>query len=78
MFSLLLLVALTAIGMVLVMYGTIAENRWGINLSAVSCPSCKTRLPQIRKPNSLRQAMWGGYTCPACGTEIDKWGRLLA
>jgi hypothetical protein len=62
-------------GMVLVIYGTIAKNRWGINPDAVSCPRCNTPLPQVRKPQSLRQAMWGGGTCPACGLETDKWGR---
>lgn len=35
--------------MVLVIYRTVAENRWGINFSAVSCPCCKAPLPQIRK-----------------------------
>jgi len=65
------------VGMVLVAYGTSAKNRWGINLETVSCPCCKTLLPWVRKPQSLRQAMWGGYTCPSCGAEVDKWGRDL-
>jgi hypothetical protein len=26
----------------------------------------------------MRQALWGGSTCPSCGTEIDKWGRIAA
>jgi hypothetical protein len=64
-----------AAGMVLIVYGTIAKNRWGINLGPVSCPRCNTMLPQVRKPQSSRQAMWGGYTCPNCKTEADKWGR---
>ena len=68
---------LLAIGMVLVIYGTVAENRWGINFSAVSCPCCKATLHQMRKPRSLRQALWGGYTCAACGAEVDKWGRQI-
>ena len=28
-----------------------------------------------RDSRSLRQSMWGGWTCPNCGTEVDKWGR---
>lgn len=64
-----------AAGMVLVVYGTIAKNRWGINLSPVSCPRCNTTLPQVRKPQSSSQAMWGGYTCPNCEIEADKRGR---
>jgi hypothetical protein len=50
------------IGMVLVIYGTIARNRWGINTDQVFCPRCKTPLPQIRKPQTLQQALWGGGT----------------
>jgi disulfide bond formation protein DsbB len=61
--------------MVLVIFGTIAKNRWGINLDPVSCPSCNTQFPQIRQPQSTRQALWGGGTCSKCGTEVDKWGR---
>ena len=68
---------LAAVGLILVAYGTIAQNRWGINFSEVSCPVCKTPLSQVRKPRSLSQALWGGYTCMSCGTEIDKWGRQL-
>ena len=68
---------LVGIGMILVVYGTVAKNRWGVNLSEVSCPRCKATLHQARKPRTLRQAMWGGYTCPSCGTEVDKWGRKI-
>jgi len=64
-----------AIGMVLVVYGTVAKNRWGISLEEVSCPRCNKLLPKVRKPRSLREFMWGGWTCPNCGVEVDKWGR---
>jgi hypothetical protein len=64
-----------AVGMVLVVHGTIAKNRWGINLEEVSCPRCSKLLPKVRKPRSLRESMWGGCTCPNCGVEVDKWGR---
>jgi hypothetical protein len=63
---------------VLVIYGTVAKNRWGINLDPIrACPTCGTKQPTVRKPTSLRQALWGGSTCNACGTEWDKWGTLL-
>ena len=68
---------LLSVGVVLVVYGTVVKNRWGINLEAVSCPRCSTPLPKVRKPRSLRQAMWGGSSCPACGAEVDKWGREI-
>lgn len=55
-------------------HGTIAENRWGINLGSISCPRCTSPLSQVRTPRSFRQALWGGYICPACRAEVDKWG----
>jgi hypothetical protein len=73
--TLLVIFGLLGIGMVLVIFGTIAKNRWGINLDPVSCPSCNTPFPQIRQPQSMRQGLWGGGTCSKCGAEVDKWGR---
>jgi hypothetical protein len=74
MFLVVLFGVLTA-GMLLVVYGSIVKNRWGMNFNPVSCPRCKTELPSVRKPRTRNQALWGGWTCPSCGTEIDKWGR---
>jgi hypothetical protein len=65
------------VGVVLVIYGTIRNNRWGINLEPANCPRCKQSVPQVRKPVSLSQALWGGGTCQRCGCEIDKWGREI-
>lgn len=64
-------------GGLLIVYGTLAKTRWGINLSAVSCPRCHSPLPKQRQPTSRRQRLWGGWTCPACGVEVDKWGREI-
>jgi len=66
---------MVAVGLVAIIYGTLAKNRWGINLDKVSCPRCNTLLPEVRTPRSLRQTMWGGWTCPNCGVDVDKWGR---
>ncbi|MDI1243356.1 MAG: hypothetical protein PSX80_15690 [bacterium] len=41
------------------------------------CPSCRTRVPRYRTPASLRQALWGGWTCENCGTEMDRHGMEL-
>lgn len=38
------------------------------------CPECGTPVPQFRRPTSLRQALWGGWTCANCSTEMDRLG----
>lgn len=73
--ALLVLAGLIGLGLVLVAHGTVTRNRWGINVSPVSCPRCGTSLPQFRQARGLRQALWGGGTCANCGAEVDKWGR---
>ena len=75
-FSLAVLAAL-AVSVVLVVRGTIVKNRWGVNLRRVQCPNCATVVGRVRMPASGAQAMWGGYTCPTCKCELDKWGRLI-
>jgi hypothetical protein len=65
------------LGILLVGFGTVTKNRWGINLEPVNCPACGSPMPQVRQPKSLRQALWGGFTCGKCGCEMDKWGRLI-
>ncbi|MFV0531655.1 MAG: hypothetical protein ACK5MD_09515 [Flavobacteriales bacterium] len=46
----------------------------GINVNRVYCPKCNEKQPIIRKPKNQRQALYGGYTCKKCGTEMDKYG----
>jgi hypothetical protein len=46
-------------------------------LPAKRCPGCGAALPKVRLPWSLRQALRGGHTCPACGCEIDAWGHRI-
>jgi hypothetical protein len=41
------------------------------------CPKCKERLPRLRVPTSGRQFVHGGWTCPGCGTELDRLGRKI-
>jgi hypothetical protein len=71
------LLAVLILGMLLVAFGTIVKNKWGLNFAPVLCPRCGSSLPKERQPRSRRQRLWGGCTCPACGTEVDKWGREL-
>lgn len=53
------------------------EGRWGIDLKLIVCPRCGATAPAFRKPTSLRQFLWGGWTCNKCGCEIDKWGKEI-
>lgn len=53
------------------------DSKLGINLSRVHCPKCDERQEIIRKPASKEQALYGGYTCTNCGTEMDKFGTEL-
>lgn len=48
---------------------------WGINATRPVCPHCQTPAPRVRKPANRRQLLWGGWTCPHCGLEIDKYGK---
>lgn len=75
MLGLILVFVLLGGGLLVVLYGSIARNRWGINTDRVSCPRCKRPLPLLRYPQSVRHALWGGGTCQTCGIEVDKWGR---
>ena|ERR1700674_4911259 len=77
MFSLVAVLDLSGVGFLLVGYGPVARNRWGISIAAVSCPTCKTPFTRLPKSHSLKQSIWGGHTCPACATEVDKWGRQI-
>lgn len=62
-------------GVALVAYGTIAKNRWGLNVQKVNCPRCGQPMPVKREPVSRNQRLWGGWTCTTCGCDMDKWGR---
>lgn len=42
-----------------------------------NCPNCGTQQPAQRKPTSWRQALFGGWTCAKCGTEIDRHGHAI-
>jgi hypothetical protein len=41
------------------------------------CPDCGMQMPHFRKPASRKQALWGGWTCPQCGCEIDRRGKKV-
>ena len=51
-----------------------AGRKMGMNFTPdLKCPNCSARVPAVRRPKNLRQALWGGFTCSNCGKEYDKW-----
>jgi hypothetical protein len=48
-----------------------------INASG-GCPVCRADVPAFRTPTSVRQALWGGWTCENCGTELNRQGAELS
>jgi hypothetical protein len=69
--------SLLVCGVLLVAFGTVTKNRWGINFTPVNCPTCGSPMPRVGRPESLKQTLWGGGICRKCGCEMDKWGRLI-
>jgi hypothetical protein len=76
--AILIIVALGALG-VFISRQSRARGRWGLStLSGTKCPRCSTAMPMLRKPASLQETLWGGWTCPQCGCKIDKYGNERA
>lgn len=73
----LLFFSILLVGIVLVAHGTIVKNRWGINLEHPPCPQCKSANPIVRAPQTTEETLWGGWTCPACGCKVSKWGQKM-
>jgi cytochrome c biogenesis protein CcdA len=72
------MVTVMLMGAVLVGYGTLTRNRWGVNLQQINCPRCHAPVAKVRKPETRRERLWGGATCDKCGCEMDKWGTPIA
>jgi hypothetical protein len=61
-----------------VILGGIAATFGSVAVSnRLMCPACGTPQPKWRKPTSVRQMFFGGYTCPNCGTEMDRNGKAI-
>lgn len=76
--ALAIMFSIFTIGVGVVVFGTIQKKRFGINFARTNCPQCAASLPMIRRPLTVEQSTWGGWTCRNCGTEIDKWGRRMS
>jgi hypothetical protein len=51
---------------------------WTLLQKPKTCAECGAPAPKVRKPANRRQMLWGGWTCPECGTEMDRRGRKVA
>lgn len=40
------------------------------------CVNCGKKRPAFRVPKDLHEALWGGYTCSACGAKMKSNGEL--
>ncbi|MGZ3409291.1 MAG: hypothetical protein ACXWKC_15635 [Xanthobacteraceae bacterium] len=55
---------------------TKSRGRFGLGMiGGAACPRCGTAQSALRKPRSVNEMLWGGWTCPGCGCSIDKYGR---
>ncbi len=68
-YALVVISAVVVLFLVLIAYGAVKRKR----LSPPTCPDCGRELCLIRKPTSIKQVIWGGWTCPACGCHVDRW-----
>lgn len=59
-----------------VAWNTARRGRWGIRLGKLNCPRCLRRVPQTPGFLGLGR-FFGGGTCPACKTLVNKWGREI-
>ena len=59
-----------------IIVGTVAALFIVFLIPRKSCPSCSTPLPRFRRPISLHQAAFGGWTCNGCGAKVARDGTL--
>ena len=70
-------VVVATVGAVIIYSSIRRRGAWGINVKEVCCPRCGKEMPAVRKPSSLKQTMFGGWSCQHCGCEMDKWGHAV-
>lgn len=54
-------------------------TRMNIKLRSQPCPRCGQVLGE-KKPGArnMTQVIWGGWTCPECGCDVDRHGKERA
>lgn len=66
----------TSVATVAIIFMLAASMQKRVNAKG-GCPNCGMPVPMLRQPTSLRQALWGGWTCSNCATEMDRDGDEL-
>jgi ribosomal protein L37AE/L43A len=64
-------------GILVALVTGIARKIWERKSGQLQCPRCHSQPAVIRMQRSLREFMWGGWTCSTCGAKVDKRGREL-
>jgi hypothetical protein len=67
--SVLLVLFTCVIAFVVLLVAVLAPKR--------TCPECSHMLSRFRRPRSLMQALWGGWTCPECSTHVSRTGQKV-
>jgi len=52
-------------------------KRFFLNFKKTKCSQCGYIQEYFRIPKNWRQLLWGGYTCPKCNSELDKFGAVI-
>jgi hypothetical protein len=73
----LLLICAFILCVVLVVWGTVAQNAWGLNFRKLVCPRCIHTIPRGAGLVYIWRFFAGRAVCPECQTLVDKWGREL-
>jgi hypothetical protein len=73
----LLLIFAAIFCIVLVIWGTVSKNAWGLNFKRLACPRCIHTVPRGTGLAGLWRFFAGRATCPNCHTLVDKWGHEL-
>ena len=72
-----MVIAISVFVAMMIVFALAAKVQAEVNARG-GCPECSSPVPRYRTPTSLRQALWGGWTCENCGTEMDRHGMELS
>ena len=67
------LVVFVVVGVLVV--STLRSSGLGMMSRPVRCPNCITPISLRRRPMFRSPMLLGGWMCPHCRTQMDKWGR---